>query len=321
MVHDLTPEPAAAGPGDTCQPFVLGGGAIRGRLARCSVAAHDILARHGDPVPVGELLGQALVASVALASGLKYDGIFTLQVQGDGPVHTLVVDITSRGQVRGCVKFDNGRLTKALAKAKAQGRPGNLTPRLLGNGHLSFTVDQGPDTDRYQGIVALDGATLPEAVHHYFQQSEQVASALRIAVLPPDPTVPRWRAAGLVLQRLPRTALTEAVSDDEWDDAWRTAVILMGSVSDAELVSDALPADRLLHRLFATVGVSEAPARRYAAGCRCSRARSERILASFPMDEIKALADDGVVRMTCEFCRTDYVYSLQDIDRLHATTR
>jgi molecular chaperone Hsp33 len=288
---------------------------------------HAILARHGDPAPVGELLGQALVAGVALASGLKYDGIFTLQIQGDGPLHTLVADITSASQtgpgqtgpglMRGCARYDAARLARALA----HGRPENLVAHLVGNGHLSFTVDQGPETDRYQSIVALDGAALPEAVHHYYQQSEQVASALRVAVLPPSGDGARWQAAGLVLQRLPRAALAEAVTDDEWDDAWRTAVVLMGSVSDAELVDEALPADRLLHRLFATVGVTATPARRYAEGCRCSRARTERILASFPKDEIMDLAENGVVRMTCEFCRSDYAYTLQDIERLHAAPR
>ena len=28
---------------------------------------------------------------------------------------------------------------------------------LLGKGHLAMTIDQGPDMNRYQGLVALDG--------------------------------------------------------------------------------------------------------------------------------------------------------------------
>ncbi|MCB2107216.1 MAG: Hsp33 family molecular chaperone HslO [Rhodobacteraceae bacterium] len=309
MVHDVTPDT----PSDICQPFLVSGGAFRGRLVRFSAGADAILRRHADPEPVAELLGQALVAGIALSSGLKYDGIFTLQVQGNGPLHTLVTDVTSDGIVRGCAKFDEERLAKALS----HGRPGNLLPRLVGAGHLAFTVDQGPDTDRYQGIVELDTSNLADSVHHYFQQSEQVPSALRIAVAPPRPeTGGRWRAAAMVLQRMPVEPGDVVLSDDEQEDAWRTAVVLMGSVTDGELISDTVTSEQLIHRLFATIGWSPLPARRYVNGCRCSRERTERILASFPVEELKTFAEDGVVRMTCEFCRTDYGFTEAELEQL-----
>jgi len=59
---------------------------------------------------------------------------------------------------------------------------GDSVTRLLGAGHLAFTVDQGEHTDRYQGIVELQGATLAECAPHYFRQSEQVEAGLKVAV-------------------------------------------------------------------------------------------------------------------------------------------
>ena len=52
---------------------------------------------------------------------------------------------------------------------------------LLGAGYLAMTVDQGRNMDRYQGIVPLGDATLADAAHTYFQQSEQIPTRLRLA--------------------------------------------------------------------------------------------------------------------------------------------
>ena len=40
---------------------------------------------------------------------------------------------------------------------------------LLGKGYLAMTVDQGPDMERYQGIVPLDGGDLTAAAHDLFR--------------------------------------------------------------------------------------------------------------------------------------------------------
>ena len=307
---------------DVCLPFILSGGAFRGRLVRLTTAATDILGAHKDPEPVSLLLAEAMAAAVALASGLKYKGVFTLQVQGKGPVHTLVTDVTSDGALRGCTKFDPGEVAAEVARV----RSGGSLPHLLGPGaHLSFTVDQGPDTERYQGIVELSGETLADAIHHYFRQSEQLESALKIVASAPTGD-DRWTAAALLLQRMPEAGGTPILnrpplSREESDDAWRTAVILMSSVTDAELLDVTLAPERLLHRLFATLDARAARPRPVAARCRCSRDRSERILASFPVGEVKSYAEDGKIHMTCEFCRADYVFLESEIEAIAAKNR
>lgn len=308
--------------GDVCLPFILSGGAFRGRLVRLTTAATGILVAHEDPEPVSLLLAEAMAAAVALASGLKYKGVFTLQVQGKGPVHTLVTDVTSDGALRGCTKFDPAEVAAEVARVRA----GGSLPHLLGPGaYLSFTVDQGPDTERYQGIVELSGETLADAIHHYFRQSEQLESALKIAASAPKGDN-RWTAAALLLQRMPEAGGTPVSNRppstrEESDDAWRTAVILMSSVTDAELLDVTLAPERLLHRLFATLGARVAKPRPVAAKCRCSRDRSERILASFPVEEVKTYAEDGKIHMTCEFCRADYVFLESEIEAIAAKHR
>src|SRR5690606_10357420 len=120
LVPDIKDERALPeADGDVCLPFLIGDGAFRGRLVRLTFAVTDILGRHNDPPEVSVLLAEAMVAAVALASGLKYSGVFTLQIQGKGPVHTLVTDVTSGGDLRGCAKFDAQALQAELAKPRA----------------------------------------------------------------------------------------------------------------------------------------------------------------------------------------------------------
>ena len=109
------------------------------------------------------------------AAMLKYDGIFPLQAKGEGHIHMVVVDVTSAGAMRAHARFD--------ADAFGAGDIGDGTiARLFGGGHLSFTVDQGPDTERYQGITELAGASLSECAHTHFRQSEQLRTAIQLAV-------------------------------------------------------------------------------------------------------------------------------------------
>lgn len=304
----MTATGAAAPAEDVCLPFIINDGAFRGRLVRLTGAVSDILTRHGDPAEVSVLLAEAMVAAVALANGLKYDGVFTLQIQSAGPVHTLVTDVTSTGELRACAKFDPLLLLAEAAKS----RPPGSSPQFMGSsGHLAFTVDQGPDTERYQGIVALSGESLADSIHHYFRQSEQIESALKIAVGPPR-NGGAWTAAAVLIQRMPEGG-GRPIDREEAEDAWRTAVILLGSLKDSELLDLTLTPVQLLMRLYATVGIRLLDQRPIVAKCRCSRERSERILASFPVEEVKSYAQDGVVHMTCEFCRTDYAFSESEL--------
>ena len=117
-------------------------------------------------------------------------------------------------------------------------------PRLLGAGYLAFTVDQGQDTERYQGIVELIGATLADCVHHYFRQSEQLQAGIKLAAATRAGARRRagWRAGALMLQRVPPEGARGSAEghgigrpftadQDQAEDGWRRAVILMGSAT------------------------------------------------------------------------------------------
>jgi len=287
------------------QRFQIEASGLRGRLVRLGPVIDSVLGRHAYPEPVATLLAQMLALAAALASALKYDGVFTLQTKGEGPIRLMVADMTSAGEIRGYAQFDGERIA-GLGAADS-------VPKAIGAGYLAFTVDQGPRTERYQGIVELSGATLVECVHHYFRQSEQLQAGIKLSVACAA-GLAGWRAGVLMLQRLPPDRLT--VAADSSDETWRDALARMGSVTAAELADPALPVNDLLYRLFHEGGVRVFRPLPLRSGCRCSRERVESVLKALTPAELDSFIIDGEIFVTCEFCNSRYDFATADIAAL-----
>jgi len=288
--EDRPPVPELVVPG-AVQPFHLVGKPVRGRLVRLGALADALLTRHDHPAAVTRLVGQALALTAALAGALKFSGSFSLQARGDGAVPMLLADCTDRGALRGYARAE-----PAAAGAPSLAEAGML----LGSGYLAFTCDQGPDMERYQGIVAIEGDTLTEMTGHYFRTSEQLRTHLQLAAAM---TPAGWRASAFILERIAGAGGIPAdLEESEQDEAWRTALALAGTLTEAELLDDGLTSAELLHRLFHAEGLALDQSRALEYGCRCVRARLADVLAGFPDDDLDHMADDGTITMNCEFC-------------------
>jgi molecular chaperone Hsp33 len=319
--------PSATSADDTVMPFEVAALDLRGRVVRLGPLVDEILARHAYPQPVAKLLGEALVLTVMLGSALKIDGRFILQTQTDGPVRMLVVDFTTPGKVRACARFDKDRVAAAIEAGTVDGGA------LLGKGHLAMTIDQGADTSRYQGLVALDGGTLEDAAHEYFLRSEQIPTRVRLAVAEElragqGGASHRWRAGGIMLQFLPKAPERARRPDLDpgdapegvvphtlpEDDAWVEGQALVATVEDVELIDPALSSERLVYRLFHEPGVRVFRGSPLRAECSCSRESVEAMLKSFSQDDRDHMAEDGKISVTCEFCSANYVFAPGEVD-------
>jgi molecular chaperone Hsp33 len=315
--------PAPNATDDTILPFEVAALDLRGRVVRLGPALDDILSRHDYPAPISKLLGEAIVLTVLLGASLKFEGRFILQTKTDGPVRMLVVDYRSPGQVRACAQFDAAAVGDASSKSAGE---------LMGRGHLAMTIDQGQDMNRYQGLVALAGGGLEDAAHEYFLRSEQIPTRVRLAVaeeLSASAGGPRhrWRAGGMLLQFLPKTAermrgpdldpgdAPEGMTAPEIpeDDAWVEGRSLIGTVKDIELIDPDLSSERLLYRLFHEHGVRVFKASGVEAKCSCSRDSVTNMLKSFSADDRGHMVENGVISVTCEFCNTKYVFAPAEV--------
>lgn len=290
---------------DLAAAFQIDGWPVRGRLVRLGETIDAILSAHAYPEPVAALLGEACALAALVGSSLKFEGRLIVQAQGDGPVRYVVADYDTEGHLRGYCRFDPEEV-----EAASQGfvRPGART--LLGQGVFVMTLDRGPDFERTQGITPIEGESLSLAAEHYFQQSEQIPTKVRLAVGSVETAEGRqWRAGGALIQLI---AGDDARGSTE--DVWERSRALFQTLADDELIDPTITPETLLFRLFHEDGVRLEDARPLKAQCRCSKDRISAVLASFGEAERADMVEaDGKIRVTCEYCATVYELEPEEV--------
>lgn len=277
---------------DFIQRFHFSDSPVRGEIVQLADTVAAVMERHAYPERVQSLLGEAVAASVLLASTLKFEGSLILQVRGDGPLETLMVECNNHLEVRAIAQVGerwNDEVEQWPLSA------------LFGDGQLAITID--PDQgERYQGIVPLGDSTLSACLEHYFAQSEQLPTRLWLAA-------GEDAAAGLLLQVLP------GHDQGEDEDIWPRLQQLTETVTADELLD--LPASELLYRLYHEEQVELHEASDVCFRCNCSRERTERVLVSLGEAELKdILAEQGSIDISCQFCNQEYRFDAIDVAQM-----
>ena len=296
--------------GDQPLRFSLPDRHARGRLVRLDAVLNEILAAHAYPPLIEKTLAEALILTALLGASLKQaDGQLTLQAQTNkGAIRLLACDYKD-GALRGYVQFDAAKVA-ALP-------PDSTLFGLFGTGYLAITFDRalpvGEGGGRYQGIVPLEGASLAEAAEHYFVQSEQIPTVIRVGV---HHVGDRCVAGGILVQHLPegeegRERLHVRLDHPEWEH-----VLVLSSTTGAdELCDPALPLEEIVWRLFHEedeVLVEKGTA--LTRGCRCDIAHIRDVIAKFPPEDRADMADDaGEIVVDCEFCSRRFPISLASL--------
>lgn len=312
MVHDPNSPQDTLPQDDFILPFQVGDSAVRGRIVRLGPAIDELLSRHSFPTPVQGLVGEAAALVAMLGTALKFDGKLILQAQGDGPVSMLVADYSANGQLRATATLAAGQTETA---AKAQGAELHY---LMRKGHMVMTIDQGPDMDRYQGVVPLEGPTLARAAINYFSQSEQIPTAIELAVgRVSTPDGEMWRAGGIMVQSMPGEGGTRERGDaanlaDDDRETWNRAATLLETTKADELVDPTLSAETLLYRLYHEDGVRIFEPRSANASCTCSREKIASILAQYSRADIEDMIKDNAIVVECDFCRATFRFELDE---------
>ena len=272
-----------------CRRFLFEMLPVQGRYVHLDASWRAVLERQDYPAPVRALLGEAMAAMTLLSATLKYDGAITLQIQGNGPVHLLVVQCTSRLNLRGLARW-HGEL------------PEGGFAELVGDGRLVITIEAAGNAERYQSIVPLEGGSLAASLEGYFARSEQLPTRLWLAT-------GEDTAAGLLLQVMPQR--------ERDADAWQHATVLADTLTGHEL--NTLSAEQLLHRLYHQEDMRLFEAAPVSFRCQCSRERIEATLRSIGAEEVRdILREQGNVHVDCEFCGRGYDFDGVDVEALFA---
>ena len=256
---------------DSCVSFFLQNGAFMGRFVRLDKVLSQILKNHKYPLNVSNAVAEVTTLAALSASMLKFDGLFTLQLQGNGPVSLLVADVTKDGKIRASAKFDEQKLNQAKTLRKTEDIV-EETPHLIGGGYMALTVDELNGTTPYQGIVDLKGKNLSEIALRYFQNSEQIDTYLKLFIKKNENNDESFLSAGIILQKMP----LKGGKDNDFDEeriniAWEDAGAFINSLKPDEVFDDTLSAEQILHRLFHSSNLQISAQRDFKFGCRCSK--------------------------------------------------
>jgi len=259
---------------------------LRGELVQMDASWQAVLGQHEYPETVRSVLGQAMAATLLLSATIKFDGSLVLQAQSEGPITTLVSQATSERTVRGLAHWQ-GEVPQADLH------------NTFGKGQLAITIN-GKKAERYQGVVALEGADLGEALQNYFTASEQLESRFWLFAN-------GERAAGLFLQQLP--------SEEDHNDNWERVSALAATITEDELLS--LTAEEILHRLFHEESVRLFEAEPVAFRCSCSREKIEQSLRAMGQQETRSILEEqGQITVDCDFCNKTYSIDSVDVEQL-----
>jgi len=276
---------------------------VRGEVVRLQASWRQMVANHRYPAPVARLLGEMTAAAALLAANIKFDGALILQIQGNGPVRLLVVEVQPGMRLRATAKLRETAVIGEDATLQQLTNPN-------GEARCAITLDptgRRPGQQPYQGVVPLAGETIAEVLENYLRQSEQTESRLWLAA---DESA----AAGVLLQKLPQEG--GAAKPDV--DAWQRAGALTATLTREELLT--LEAEALARRLYWEERLQHFPPAAPRFECNCSRERSGRMLLALGREEAESiLAERGDVEITCDFCNARYAFDAVDVGQLFAS--
>ena len=275
---------------------------VRGYAAATTHLVEEARQRHGASPTAAVALGRALTAAALMRGLLKVGQRVAIKWEGTGPLRKIVVEADAKGRVRGYVAEPEVELPLVDGDFDV--------PGAIGRAGLLTVVRDLLLVELAEGTVHLATSDISGDLTYFLEQSDQVPSALEVGVsLNPDGSVAA--AGGILIQPLPPydPAVIARLKERLQEMPPVTAMLAEGQKPEA-----------ILDEVFAGINhklLSKYPLR---FECDCSRERTESALVSLGREELQALLDnEGEAVVTCQFCRTEYVFSGEDLAALIAT--
>lgn len=287
---------------DSLLPFQLDAADIRGRFVRLDGVLNQILNQHNYPLPVATLVAEAVVLTALIGQTIGFKAKLSLQIRGNGPIRIIATDYFAPeiegepGKIRAYASFDGDRV-----------RDETPFPQ-LGKGMFAVLIDQGKGQTPYQGITPLKADSLASCAETYFDQSEQLATRFALAISSGE----RWRAAGLILQHMPKASPLKIMAspvDSEADaENWNRATIMLESVQLNEMIGPKVSPTELLFRLFHEDQPRVYDPQPLRFGCTCSEDKVRQSMSIYSNKEIGTMTtEQGTLTADCQFCGAHYV--------------
>ena len=245
-------------------------------------------------------LGRTLTMGAILGKTLKNDGEkITIQINGGGPIGTILVDANRQGDVRGFVGDphlamtyqENGKLAVGTAVGK--------------DGYLKVSKDISLKSE-FTGTVALVSGEIGEDFAYYFSLSEQTPSAVSLGVLVAnDNSV--LAAGGILLQLLPgATDIDSKLAEN----------IVANLPPVSSLVASGNSALDIINSLKQEINILETSSIRFY--CDCSKERFQQSLKVLELSDLKEMIDDVTgTEVVCNYCNKHYHFTQKELEEIY----
>lgn len=274
---------------DTLQRFIFEHANIRGEIVHIEKTYQDNMKQRHYPPMVKNLLGEALVSCLLLASSIKFEGSLNLQFQGDTRLPLILVQCDQDLNIRAFAQFTEHLEVIDYANAFLQGQ-------------MVLTIIQDKQTQTYQSMVPIQSTSMSENLMTYFAQSEQISTRVWLAVN-------EDMAAGMLLQLMPGQ---DTVQREQF---WEYAVQLGQTVSEEELLT--LDNATLIYRLYNETDIRIFESRPTRFQCRCTPEKMKQVITILGEAEAKELLQEQeVITISCDFCNQKYTFDSIDITML-----
>lgn len=278
---------------------------LRFVLIDATAAANVIADFHGAHAFARILLGETVVSSLLLASGLKGNGTVQVKFQFSGDLGYATADATPMGLVRGMLPAEDIR---KLGEFEPM-----LSPQLMSVRKLS---DRGIPLS--EGIVEMPTENVGPTTAFYLLQSEQTKSAVGIkARCNPEGTALEF-CAGFLVEALPKADEKTLAIMEQVVRSLPTLETYFAPGKDFNLLS--LLEDLsgpFPHRVHREIEITPF--------CPCSQDGVLKALSGLGREELEEFAmGDKEMELHCDYCRKRYVATAAQVrallDRLDAAS-
>ena len=274
---------------DKIQRFLFKDLDIRGQYLSSDSAWQSMIKDRGYSELVCQLFGELSALSMMLASSMKHPGKLTLQVQGDGLVSLMLVEVTHDLKIRGMVR-SNATISQTH----------NLD-QILGDGQIIATLYNAKTDHSFQSHVPRNKNGLIQTFEDYFSQSEQLESKIWVSST-------QHNLSAMLIQKMPQ----DKTNDDE---DWNRIIVLSNTITDEELCN--LTAEKMLHRLFHEEVVELFEGKQVDYECKQDRTRFERIIFDLGEQDARALLKErGEISIHNEICNQHLFFNEDDVNKI-----
>jgi molecular chaperone Hsp33 len=274
---------------NTINRFLFKGLNIRGQHLSLDGAWQKMIQNRGYNPLVRQLFGELSALAIFLANGMKHQGKLTLQIQGDGIVSLLLVEVGSDLKIRGMVRANDSI------------EPNDSLDKILGEGQIVATLYNAQTDHSFQSLVPRNAQGLVATFEDYFSQSEQLDSKLWVSST-------KNGLSAMLIQKMPE-------ADQHDAEGWHRITSLAGTVTDEEL--NDLDAERLLHRLFHEETLQLFDADWVSYECAQNKDRFEKIIFDLgEQDARDLLKEQGEISIHNEICNEHLFFDEQDVNRI-----